>query len=312
MTVLPLYVDGLAYELGDEEHDLGELTSVLSGVRDSLRDAGLASYRTTTRSPIELARGPLTKTLSVLSDDERASLRRVILATNSLDSPSLAGAHDLSLLLAELGVPQVFPIGLFLSFCANFQSALDLARALIATGEDDAVLVVCTDVLPPDRERLVKPNISVTSDAAVSFLVTASEGPFRLLATRLRADSSLGSLDRGTEFIQYMDKATRALVALVDETLGAAQITFEQVSLAIPNNYNNRVCTYTARAAGFDESLVFLDNVPRVAHAVAADNPINLFDCWASGRVGPGGVVGLIGSGAFQWGCSVIEVMSGP
>jgi 3-oxoacyl-[acyl-carrier-protein] synthase III len=312
VAIRQTYIDGLAYELGEQEHDLDDLTSVLPGVRNSLRDAGLASYRTTTRSPVELARGPMQDTLSVLSPDEMDRLRRVVFATNSVDSPSMAGARDLSRLLADSGMPQAFPIGVFMSFCANFQSALETARALIATGQDDAVLVVCTDVMAPDRSRMVEPKISITSDAAVSFLVTVSEGPFRVLETRLRANSILGSLDRGTEFVQYMDGATRALVGLVEETLGAAAISYEQVALAIPNNYNHRVCTYTARSAGFDESLVFLDNIPRFAHAVAADNPINLRDCWSGGRIGSGDIVGLIGSGAFQWGCTLVEVMADP
>src|SRR5262249_27565244 len=140
-----VHLKAISYELGEEVHDLDELTTVLPGVRTSLRQAGLASYRVSRLTPVELARRPLERTLAGLDEAARRRLRRVIFATNSLAHPSLATPHALSQLLADLGLPSLFPIGVFMSFCANFQAALELARALIDSGNERDVLVVCTD-----------------------------------------------------------------------------------------------------------------------------------------------------------------------
>jgi 3-oxoacyl-[acyl-carrier-protein] synthase III len=303
-----IHLTAFAYELGEETHDLDELTTVLPGVRNSLRQAGLASYRISTKSPVELARGPIERSLAALDPGAREGLRRVVFATNSLAHPSLATPHALSRLLAELGLPSLFPIGVFMSFCANFQAALELARALVVSGRERDVLVVCTDVFDKGPDRLVSPKISVHSDAAVSLVVSASDGPFRLLETRLRVDSAMGALDRNTQFVQYMDGVSRAVVGIVDETLGAAGLGRDQIVRVLPNNYNAWVCRSMAQLAGFGEAQLYLDNLPRFAHALAADNPINLVDCVAAGKAASGDHLVLLGSGAFQWGCSVVRV----
>ena len=191
-----IFITGLTYELGENEHDLDDLTTVVRGVRDNLRDGGLCTYRTTERSVVELSAAPLRATIESLSDDERGAVRRLIFASNSVWDESLFTPAALSLLLKDIGLPGIVPIGVSMSWCANFHSAIELARLLVESDGDECVLVVCTDIWRKDRDRLVSPKVSVHSDAAATFAVSTHGGPFRIAKTRIRLDPTLGSLDR--------------------------------------------------------------------------------------------------------------------
>lgn len=309
MIERPVHIGRVHYELGEEAHDIDELESVPVGVRTHLRQAGVAGYRVTERSVVDIATGPLRAVIEAHDPEELAEVRRVVFATNSLTDPALAAPLRLSEVLVALGLGATFPVGMFLSYCANFHSAVDVACALIRSGAERRVIVVCADVYPSRVERLVEPRVSVHSDAAAAFVVSADEDAYRLTANTLRVDAALGFVNRRRDFIQYMDGVGRNVVATVDEALRAAGAARDDVAAVMPNNYNTWVCRSMAQLAGFDESQLFLDNIGRFAHALASDNAINLVDAHLGGRVGKGDVVALMGSGAFQWGCSILEVL---
>ena len=303
----PAFLNGIAHRFGEHEHDLDDLTDVLPGTRKQLREAGLATFYMTDGSPTELAREPLEQTLAAVSGNGLGTINRVIFATNSVAHEAMSGPQAISALLADVGLTAAFPVGVFLSFCANFQVSLEYARSLVATGQEETVLIVCSDVHWKE-DRLVSPRISVHSDAAVSFVVTSHGGPFELVDTRVRVDPKLGELNRETQFVQYMDGVARGVSAVTETALEAAGIGHEDVAQLIPNNYNKWVSRSMAKVAGFAEDRVYLDNVPRFAHALAADNPINL-DHYHRERKPPAGEwIGLLGSGAFQWGFTLVRV----
>lgn len=305
---MPAFLDAISYKLGEQEHDLDELTDVLQGTRRQLREAGIETYYVTEGSPTELAREPIERTLESLSDGRRDRIKRVIFATNSVAHEALSSPHAISRLLADVGLGSAFPMGVFLSYCANFQVALELACALIETGQEETVLVVCSDVhWGPDR--LVSPRISVHSDAAASFTVSSDDGPFEVVDTEVKVDPKLGDINRETQFVQYMDGVARGVAAVAEAALTAAHIGHDDVGRLIPNNYNRWVCRSMAKIAGFDEERVYLDNVSRFAHALAADNPINLDHYYREQRPPSGEWVALLGSGAFQWGFSLVRVV---
>lgn len=304
----PVFLKSLAYELGEERHTLEDLPSVLDGTKRQLREAGLDTYYVSRRSAVELARRPIEETLASLDPAERQAVCRVIFATNSVHDPVLARPLAISQMLVELGLPAAFPIGVFLSFCANFQSALEIARSLIEGEREEIVLIVCSDVLEETHDRLVAPKVSVHSDAAVSFAVCATEGPYRLVETSLHVDSTLGSLNREKQFVQYMDGVSRGVVSLVQQMFERTGLGVEDVARVLPNNYNRWVCRSMAELAGFPEDRLFLDNIPRFAHALAADNPINLLDLERSEPARSAENIALLGSGAFQWGCTLLRV----
>jgi 3-oxoacyl-[acyl-carrier-protein] synthase-3 len=304
---LPIHISALAYELGETPRSLESLATVPDDILEQLREGTLDTYRVSSRTPLELARAPLARSLEALTAQERGMLRQVIFATNSFHDSAIAELVAVSRMLVELDIAQATPIGLFLSFCANVQSAIAIARGLISIEGAGSILVVCSDVRSSEANRLVAPNISVLSDAAVSFMLSSSDGPFRVLDSRLRVDSVLGGLDREQHFLTYMDGVARNVTAVVGEVLSRLDLTPDDIARVFPNNYNKWVCRSMAELAGFPEERLYLNNIPRFAHAFAADNVINLIDCSRNGGVASGDLLGLFGTGAFQWGCTILE-----
>jgi 3-oxoacyl-[acyl-carrier-protein] synthase-3 len=303
-----IFLTGLTYELGEVVHDLDELTDVVPGVRQTLREGGLETWRTTDRSIVQLASGPLRGTIEALNHAERAGVRRLIFASNSVWDESLHTSAAVSALLEEFGLPQVMPVGANMSWCANFHLALELARLMIETDGDECVLVVCADIWPKERNRLVAPGVSVHSDAAAAFAVSRQGGPFRIGTTRFGLDPRLGTMDRNSQFTQYIGMVGEGLSALMEETLGAAGLARDMVACVVPNNYNRWSCRTLAELGGFTEDDLYLENVPRFAHALCADNPINLCDLASNGSdLNPGDHLLLLGTGPYQWGVSVVD-----
>lgn len=308
-----VFIKALTYELGEDVHDLDDLTDVVPGVRQTLRDGGLETWRTTDRTIVELASGPLRRTVEALSEEERSGVRRLVFASNSVWDEALHTPMATSALLDELGMPGVVPLGANMSWCANFHVALELARLMIQTDGDEGVLVVCADIWPKERDRLVSPKVSVHSDAAAAFLVSGKDGPFRVGTTQVRIDPRLGKMDRNRQFVQYIGGVGQSVSALMDETLGASGLTREDVARVVPNNYNRWSCRTLAELGGFTEDDLWLENVPRFAHALCVDNPINLCDMASNGSdLSPGDRLVVLGSGPYQWGASVVEVVRAP
>lgn len=311
MTSSPeMFITALTYELGEHEHELGELPDVPEEVRQSLREGGLSDYRTTDRSIVELASGPIRRTVAALDEDERRGIRRLIFASNSVWDDSLHSPLALSGVLADLDLPGVVPLGVSLSWCANVHIALDLARMMIAADGDPSVLVVCADIWPAERrDRLVTPAVSVHSDAAASFVVSRRDGPFRYRGTRLRLDPGLGIADRANRPAEFLERAAQGVIGTVTETLEADGVAAGEIARVVPNNYSRVVCEWVGSQLGFELDALYLDNVPRFAHALCTDNPINLRDLAAADDLSAGDRLMLLGTGPYQWGAAVVDVV---
>lgn len=310
MTDDSVYLTGLDYTLGEEDHDLDELTSVLPGVREALREAGVERYRTSTMSPIELAGDSLHKTLHHLPTTWRGGIKHLIYATNSIWDGELLEPAPLGNLLLSLGLEHAYPYGIFMSYCANLQCALDLGASMIRSNKADHVLVVCTDKAEPGSDRLVKPRISVHSDGAASFVMTRERrtGSYQLLSTVLTVTPALGSVDADAQFVDYLNGITAGVVNVVRRTLDTVGIEPSAVAKGFTNNYNCAVATMMGKLAGFDPDQLYLVNVPRFAHALAADAIINIADWAAEGGSTTGEPLLMLSTGPIQWGCSVVTL----
>src|SRR4051794_15747429 len=97
-----MFLTALTYELGEDEHRLEDLPGGPDDVRQSLHDGGLSNYRVTERSVVELAAGPIRRTVEALGDDVRQGIRRLIFPTNSVWDESLHSTLALSRVLNEL------------------------------------------------------------------------------------------------------------------------------------------------------------------------------------------------------------------
>ena len=305
----PVYLAGLAYELGEHVHDLDELSLVLPGVRASLRESGLDSYRTSDLTPAELAKVSLAATLAQLDPALPGSIRHVVYATNSMWDAGFTDPATLGSLLVDLGLTAAYPYGIFLSYCANLQCAFDLGASLIRSAEADEVLVVCTDKADPASGRLVEPKISVHSDGAASFALTHDRlpGSYRLVDTVLTINPRIGAIDADRQFIEYFGEVTEGIAAVVEKALTRTGLTVSDIARVFTNNYNEMIATIVAKLIGFSADQLYLDNIPRFAHSLAADAIINLVDCAATSPWAGGESLLVLGTGPIQWGCSILE-----
>ncbi len=307
----PVYVTGLAYELGEHVHDLDELALVLPGVRASLRESGLKAYRTSDRAPAELAKVTLAATLAQLDPPRPGSIRHVIYATNSMWDAGFTDPATLGSLLVDLGLEAAYPYGIFLSYCANLHCAFDLGAAIIRSAETDRVLVVCTDKADPRSDRLVQPRISVHSDGAASFVLTRDQTPgsYRLIDTVLTINPRIGAIDADRHFIEYFHAVTEGIALVVEKALSRTGLAVGDVARVFTNNYNEMISTIVAKLIGFGGGQLYLDNIPRFAHSLAADAVINLADCAAASPWAGGELLLVLGTGPIQWACSILETV---
>lgn len=310
MASSDIFLTALTYELGEDQHSLEDLPAVSDDVRQTLYDGGLSHYRVTERSVVELAATPIRRTVEALNDDVREGIRRVIFASNSAWDESLHSPLELSRVLDGLGMPGLTPIGVSLSWCVNTHTALDLARMMIEADGDAAVLVVCADLWPKSRpDRLVLPNVSVHTDAAACFAVSRHEGPFRIGQARMRLDPALGLMDRTKDPQQFIERSAQGVIGTINETLDAGGAGAGDISKVIPNNYSRFVCEWVADLMKFPSEHVYLNNLPRFAHALCADNPINLRDLAAENGIEPGDRLLVLGTGPYQWGAVLVDVV---
>ncbi|MEU9303146.1 3-oxoacyl-[acyl-carrier-protein] synthase III C-terminal domain-containing protein [Streptomyces sp. NPDC048269] len=309
MTGTAVFLTGIAYELGEQEKSLADLTSFPPDVLEGLREVGVSDFRTTSRTSSQLAHASALRTLGTLGPGRRDAVTHVIHATNSHHDGAATHEVGSGRLLRALGLAKAFPLGVSLGYCANLHVALHLATALISAGAAGDVLVICADALGPDGDRSVSGGISVHCDAASSVLVTRDPlpGSLRLLHTELHIDPALADIDPSVNFLRHMSVFGKGCAHTTARALSAVGSLSQDISRVLPNNYNNRVNRGLAEITGFSVEQVFMANIPRLGHALASDNLINLADSLELNPAEPGERMLLLASGPNQWGVSVVE-----
>lgn len=297
-----------AYVLGESEHRLADAEEVLPAVREALADAGVDRYWTTAREPWRLAADAVRLSLAEAEVDP-ADIDVLLYATNSFWDPDFPTNATASALMQEVGLTRAFPVGIHLARCANTQVGLRHAAALIACGQAERVVFVCVDKAEPGTDRLVSPKISVRTDAAASVLITAADGKggFAVVDTVLTMDPTLGLIDPEVQFSEYLSGVTSGLIATVEDLLARSEAEVVDIDALLPNNYNRWITRSMAKLGGFSDEQIYLDNVGRVAHAVAADNLINLRDYTDSRGPAAGDLLLMLASGPSQWGATLLR-----
>lgn len=295
------------YVLGEVPHRVAEAAEILPAIRQALVESGVDRFWSTRRQPWELAAESASRTLDEAAVDP-GSVDVLLYATNSFWDSSFMSNETISSLMRQVGLTRAFPVGVNLARCANVQACLQQAAALIRGSGMQTVLIACVDKVRPGEDRLVSPKISVVSDAAASVLVSGgSDGAYELLDTVLVMDAELGQVDPEVQFSEYLSGVTRGLTETLAGLFERAGCSIDAVQQLLPNNYNTWITRSMAKMAGFSEAQVYLDNVGRVAHAVAGDNLINLRDYSETCDPRPGDLVVLLASGPSQWGATLLR-----
>jgi len=219
--------------------------------------------------------------------------------------------------------------------CAGFSYAMAAARAFIASGAAETVLVVGAEILSRVLDLTDRTTCVLFGDGAgAAVLVPADEpgvigsvlgadgGAAELLvipgggSARPASPETVAAREHAIRMASGREVFKRAVVEMANacrELLEKSGYGPQDVDLLIPHQANARIMTAVAQRLGIDEERAVVD-VAEVGNTSAASIPIALDRAWRAGRIAPGDLVLLTSFGAgLAWGANLIRwTMPGP
>jgi 3-oxoacyl-[acyl-carrier-protein] synthase III len=213
--------------------------------------------------------------------------------------------------------------------CTGFVYALALATGSVASGMHDHVLVVGAEVISRILDWTDRSTAVLFGDAAGAVLVSASEGPGRILGFDLgndgsgaqllsvpaggsRLPASHATVDARQHFLQMNGRevyrfATRFVPDSAHRVLERCGRRVDEIRLLVPHQANLRIIEAAARNIGVPLDRVYT-NLQSYGNTSCASIPLCLADAVAAGRLAEGDLVLLMGFGAgLTWGACLLE-----
>ncbi|GAB1542620.1 hypothetical protein NUACC21_52940 [Scytonema sp. NUACC21] len=296
---------GLAYELGKlcDIQDLSELRSD-DKVLETLLKLGLEKYSKSNLSGVEMAYNSAQRTIKE-SSVEKSEIDVLLYATDR-DS-GLNNREDASHIISKLELKCAYPIGISFSGSGNLHTALRIATSFVKAGECKNVLIITTSKFEEGSSRLIPPNISIQSDAAASCIVSSTvKGEFEIVKTIQHSDARMIDIDPVNQLTKYFEYVAKGIEKTISELMSSLKKVPEDFCKLITNNYNLSVNGTIRTLSGFSEEQSFTENISRFAHAVAADNLINLSDLSNNNLIQKDGLALLLGTGPNTWGATAL------
>jgi 3-oxoacyl-[acyl-carrier-protein] synthase III len=294
MTTGPVYLIGPAYVLGEHEishaeiENLGELAKRFKlAPRAGLW--GWGTIATTSRELEELAVETGLDTLKTAGVDT-AGVDALVLCSNRIPGPAEGHGQFVADVLTGIGLGDIPAYGANLNRCVNLLAGIDLARALVVSGRYQRVLVITTDKVADDADRMSQ--FALFSDGAASCLIAADAGDhgggFELLGCATAQE---------TASLEWTNQISADLAKDVNEQLlGAAGLKLGDLTALLHANLFTPLVAMKERQAGFSPGQLYLDNITRLGHCFAADPLINLVDRTALGHLPAGSYCQLASS----------------
>jgi 3-oxoacyl-[acyl-carrier-protein] synthase III len=196
------------------------------------------------------------------------------------------------ILQAELGLDRAVVVGLNQQACTSMLGSIRLAAALLATEPDwERVLCVAADRLPDGA--IYEQSYNLVSDGAAACLVSRRPAGFRLLTAHQITNGGLARGGRDEAIGTFFSYARR----LVEETVRRAGFTGADIAWVVPQNANRMAARILARLIGVEQDRMWLPSLRDAAHAISADNLINLAALMRAGKLRPGDRVLLLMAG---------------
>lgn len=215
------------------------------------------------------------------ADLDPASVESVVLCSTGF--PVGAGAHGVFVerILGGLGIPDADFVGVGLNRCTNLLAGVQVADALVRSGQHRRVLVITTDRVRDKTTRMDK--FALFSDGAASCLVTGdppdADG-FDLLAC--------ATANRTAELDWANELNPELAISVNERLLKPFDLTLADVAALMHTNVYKPVIYLKEIQAGFTAAQLYLDNITRVGHCFAADPLVNLVDRGAAGHLRDG------------------------
>jgi 3-oxoacyl-[acyl-carrier-protein] synthase III len=304
-SVADIYLSALWHEPG-QRRDIAALDGFAGDKGlEQLVSEGLVSFRESDGTASSLARAAMARTLELV-DVPPSSLGALVYCTESFDED--CNADGMARACRELGMTSAYPIGLFGASCANLHSAIRIVRALIHDQAIDSALVVCAERLPDGRSRVPDPAMSIISDGAVSFVVTATPHPgFRVLGMAERAVPAALSMLETEGLMAFLNELHDNLRRVTRANLEGIGKSTKDIARLFTNNYTPAIMESFALVTGFDISQLYLDNASSAGHVGSADTIINLAAHMNSAELRVGDLMFLLVTGPHVWGSIILE-----
>ncbi|MCG7523700.1 3-oxoacyl-ACP synthase [Streptomyces sp. OfavH-34-F] len=286
MNALPVHLSAPRYVLGEHPADHTSIANLTARAQE-LRmppKAALWGWGTVHRTAEDL------ETLAVRSG--RATLAAAGTGPEQVDALVLCstrfpgGPHThggfVRTVMTGLGLGDAAFTGITLNRCTNLLTGIRTAQAMVAAGQYRTVLVVTTDRVTDEAERME--NFALFSDGSAACLVSDrphGDDRYEILGGAAAQDPP--SLDWSHEISSDLARVVN------DRTLTPLGLTPGDLDGVLHPNLFKPVVVLKERQAGFTAAQLYLDNIPRVGHCFAADPLINLVDRAGAGQLRDGG-----------------------
>ena len=249
---------------------------------------------------------------------EAGEIDLIVVATATPDQTFPSSATKVQ---AMLGIPDCIAFDVH-AVCTGFLYALTVADSMIRSGSADKALVIGSETFSRILDWEDRATCVLFGDGAGALVLAAEQDSERgILATQLHADgrhndllfvdggpSTTGTVGKlrmkGREVFRH---AVVNLAQVMNDVLGAAGFTAEEVDWVVPHQANARILDATARKLGLPPEKVIV-TVDRHANTSAASVPLAFDAAVKDGRIKRGDLVVLEAmGGGFTWGAAVLR-----
>lgn len=295
-----LYISNIAYALGDVQSIKEIKSDSKTDEIELLLATGMEKFRKSPKSNEELAYEAAEKTLKE-SDTAPEEIGALIFSTTVLSLETKFNIRIIDRILLDFGLKNAYPLGYFLSNCANIIGAIKFAASLIRSGDHQTILVVVSDKLPKDEERFMESNESILSDGAVSFILSSGKGEYELLHLTQKIDPSYVS--EKFNVTGYLKRCAAGIKSTFAELVKLDNSAISDYKKVFIGNYNLMVQRIYSNELGMAQDQLFLDNIPRIGHVFSSDLLINYKDFVDTNTdtLKSGDLFGFIGIGPSRW-----------
>ena len=250
----------------------------------------------------------------------------ILLATITPDSffPSTATQVQ-----AKIGAKNAAAMDLSAA-CSGFLYAMDLADALIRSGQYKHILIIGSEVLSRFINFKDRATCVLFGDAAGAAVMAPSDGKKGVLASFMKSDGRLGNLlylpgggasnptthetvDQNLHYVHMAGRevfkhAVRTMVDAAIHGLEKAEVKAEEIDLLIAHQANVRIIDAVKQRLKLPDEKVFI-NLQEYGNTSAATIPLALDEAIKTGRLKEGHKLLLVAfGGGFTWSSCVLQM----